>query len=53
LVRGPDDDLVHVDDLSFSLEDSYLFGGGHLALQQVFLVVVVLPDDTDLAIAHA
>jgi len=53
LVRGSDDALVHVDDLSLGLEQPYIFGRGKLALQKVFVVIVVLPDDTYPAVAHA
>jgi hypothetical protein len=53
LVRGHNDTLAHVDDLAFRLEELNVFGGGHLAIQQVLVVVVVLPDDTHLAVAHA
>ena len=52
LVRGSDDALVYVDDLAFRLKELYIFGRGHLALEQVLMVVVVLPDDINLSIAH-
>jgi hypothetical protein len=33
LVRGPDDALVHIDDLAARLEELDVFGRGQLALQ--------------------
>jgi hypothetical protein len=53
LVRRSYDALVHVDDLSPRLKKPYVFTGGNLPLEQVLVVVVVLPYYSYLAVAHA
>jgi hypothetical protein len=53
LVRRSYDALVHVDDFSSRLKEPYVFTGGNLPLEQVLVVVVVLPYYSHLAVAHA
>ena len=45
--------LVHFDDFSSRLKEPYIFTGGNLLLEQVLVVVVVLPYYSYLAVAHA